>query len=327
LKNLRATLGILSDSRALSRIRFLHAAERAGLIQNLQAPVTAGELAGVLNIVDVEGLTDLLAVGVAIGELRSRRGRYSIKGSRIRGLASQEGDALGAFAGELADYRGDVYRDLPARLFGRERGRYLDEYDELVARSSRLVEPFIARFVGDVVTQRPTHNLLEIGCGTGIYVRHAAEASPRLRAVGVEMSERVSALAAANFAAWGLGDRCTVLHADIRQPAATNLGGPFDVITLHNNVYYFPPSERASLFADLRGRLAPGGRLVLTSVFAGKTLAAAEFDLVLRSTAGCWPLPDRGELHDSLKNAGYRTVVFHRLLATDPLFGVVAETH
>ena len=324
LKNLRATMGILRDSRAVSRIRFLRAAERVGLIQKLRTPSTAEELARVLNISDVGLLRELLDVGASVGELRSRDGRYSTKGSRVRALASEGGEALSAFTGELADYRGDVYRDLPAQLFGGERGHYLDEYDELVARASRLLEPFIARFVREIVTRRAPRTLLEIGCGTGIYVRHAAEACPELSAVGIDISERVSALAGANFAAWGLANRCTALHADIRQTHLARLDGPFDVVTLHNNVYYFAAPERANLLADLRRRLAPGGRLVVTSVFVGKGLAAAEFDLVLHATAGCWPLPKRTELLDELRHAGFSAIEFHRL-ASPPLYGVVAD--
>ncbi|HEX5402509.1 MAG TPA: methyltransferase domain-containing protein [Pseudonocardiaceae bacterium] len=325
MKNLRATLGILTDARSMTRIRFLRAADRIGLIVQLQAPITAEGVAGALNVTDVGLLRELLDVGVAMGELRLRGGRYSLRGSRIRALASDSGEALRGFTGEVAEYHSDVYRDLPALLRGKERGYYLDDYDELVARSSLLLEPFVARFVRSVVKARPTHSVLEIGCGTGIYVRHLAEACPQLRVVGIDMSERVTALATANFDAWGLADRCTALHADIRQADTANLGGRYDVITLHNNVYYFSSAERGDLFADLRRRLTRGGRLVLTSYFAGKTLAAAQFDLVLRSTAGCSPLPERTELRDALHNAGYRRVVFHRLLATDPLFGVIAD--
>ena len=324
LTNLRATMGILSDSRALSRIRFLRAAERIGLIQKLRTPGIAEEVARALGVTDVGLLRELLDVGVAVGELRSHDGRYSLKGSRVRALASEGGEALRGFTGELADYRGDVYRDLPAQLFGGERGHYLEEYDELVARASRLLEPFIARFVREIVTKRAPRTLLEIGCGTGIYVRHAAEACPQLSAVGIDISERVSALAGANFTAWGLANRCTALHADIRQPQLARLDGPFDVVTLHNNVYYFSAAERASLFSDLRRRLEPAGRLVVTSIFAGKGLAAAEFDLVLRATAGCWPLPERAELIGEIKRAGFGAIEFHRL-ATPPLYGVVAE--
>lgn len=325
LKNLRATVGILGDSRALSRIRFLRAAEQVGLLDKLAVPVTAEELVSALNIGDPGLLHGLLELGVAVGELRKRGGRYSLNGSRIRALATSDGDALRGFTGEVADYHGDVYRDLPALLSGRKRGDYLGAYDELVARSSRLLEPYIARFVRAVVTERTTRTLLEIGCGTGIYVYHAARACPQLRAVAIEMSERVAAMAAGNFTAWGLADRCSVRHADIRHADTTDLGGPFDVITLHNNVYYFAPAEQERLFADLRSRLAPGGRLVLTSMFAGKAVDAAEFDLVLRATAGCWPLPERTALRDALQAAGYRKVALRRLLITGPLFGVIAE--
>lgn len=325
LKNLPATLGILADSRALSRLRFLGAAEQIGLIPALRKPATVDELVANLGIADVDLLNGLLDVGVAIGELRCRKGRYFLKGNRIRALASQDAEGLRGFTAELAHYRGDVYRDLPARLRSGERGPYLDEYDEVVAQGSRLVEPFIARFVRRVVQERSTHTMLEIGCGTGIYVRHAAAACPRLSAIGIDMSERVVELASANFRAWGLADRCTALHADIRDSNLADLAGPFDLITLHNNIYYFSPAQWPSLLVDLRARLAPAGRLILTSIFAGNSLSAAELDLVLRATAGCWPLPGRAELADALTGAGYRAVAFHRLLPTDPLFGVVAD--
>ncbi|PIB80887.1 methyltransferase domain-containing protein [Mycobacterium celatum] len=131
-------------------------------------------------------------------------------------FASPGGEGVRGFTAELADYRGDVYRDLPARLQSGERGPYLKEYDEVVAQGSRLVEPFIARFVRRLVEDRPARTMLEIGCGTGIYVRHAVQACPQLSAVAIDLPERVVALASANFAAWGLADRCTVLHADIR---------------------------------------------------------------------------------------------------------------
>lgn len=294
------------------------------MIAALRKPATLDELKQTIGT-DADLLDGLLDVGVAIGELRCRKGRYSLKGNRIRALAGADGEALRGFTAELADYRGDVYRDLPARLQTGERGPYLEEYDEVVVKASRLVEPYIARFVRRTVAERPVHTMLEIGCGTGIYVRHAAEACPGLSAVAIDLSERVVALATANLAAWGMSDRCAVLHADIRDANAAELAGPFDLITLHNNIYYFPPAEWHTLLADLRRRLAPTGRLVLTSMFAGKSLNAAEFDLVLRSTAGCWPLPERAELVDALTDAGFRAVTFHRLLATDPLFGVVAE--
>lgn len=295
------------------------------MIAALRKPATVDELRQTLGIANVDLLNGLLDVGIAIGELRCRKGRYSLKGNRIRALASQDGEGLRGFTAELADYRGDVYRDLPARLHSGERGPYLEEYDEVVARGSRLVEPFIGRFVRRIVEERSPQAMLEIGCGTGIYVRHAAEACPRLSAVAIDLSERVAALASANLAAWGLADRCTALHADIRDSDLAELAGPFDLVTLHNNIYYFSPAEWHTLLTDLRRRLAPTGRLVLTSMFAGNSLSATELDLVLRATAGCWPLPKRAQLVDALTGAGYRGVAFHRLLPTDPLFGVVAE--
>src|SRR5262249_13722996 len=112
---------------------------------------------------------------------------------------------------------------------------------ELVARSSRTVEPFVREAVEDVIPAHGPVRLLEIGCGSGIHIRHAAACNPELRALGLELEPDVAALARENVRRWNLEDRVEIEQGDFRERAPTP---DFDVATLHNNIYYFPVPER-----------------------------------------------------------------------------------
>jgi cyclopropane fatty-acyl-phospholipid synthase-like methyltransferase len=141
--------------------------------------------------------------------------------------------------------------------------------------------------------------------------------------MGIDMQEDVVRQARSNLAQWGLSHRFEIVTGDIRD-RRTGLGGAFDLITLYNNLYYFPLEERPALLRNLRTLLAPGGALALLSSMQGATSITADFDLILRSTQGCSPLPRLPELKQQLRAAGFRHVESVRLIPTEPLYGVVA---
>lgn len=320
----RAAFWIRNDLRGFVRLHFLSSAVQADLVDALDRPQTAAELAAKLNLPDDCLLIGLLDVGVAVGELGLRNGRYRRKGARIRTIAKDSGDPLRAMVIELADYHSSVYLDLPDRLRGGPRGNYLDRYDEVIARSSVFMTPYISRFVRDVVTESGARRVLEIGCGTGIYLKAAADASPEIAGVGIDMSDRVVEMANVNLQKWRIAARFKAIRANIND-SDPGLDGPYDLITLHNNVYYFAEDARTALFSSLRQRLAPGGRLILVSLFKAPTVISADLDLVLRSTEDNYPLPERDDLSASLTKAGYSAPRFHRLIPAEPLYGVVAQ--
>jgi SAM-dependent methyltransferase len=114
-----------------------------------------------------------------------------------------------------------------------------------------------------------------------------------------------------------------VRQADIRTaelPAAS-----FDLVLLLQNIYYFAEDERLDLLRRLHGLLAPSGTLVLASLFAGRSLAAAHYDLLFRATAGCGPLPRRQQLDRQLHDAGFTTARWVRPIPLEPYHVVVAE--
>jgi SAM-dependent methyltransferase len=151
-----------------------------------------------------------------------------------------------------------------------------DQDGELIARSSRVLEPFHAEFIRTAIPAQGALRILEIGCGSGIYLRYAAERNASLTGLGVGLQPAVAEMARTNLRAWGLENRIQVEAGDIR---ARTPGEAFDIATLYNNIYYFPVEERVALLRHVRGFLRRGGALLLTTCCQGGSPAAEALNL------------------------------------------------
>jgi SAM-dependent methyltransferase len=300
-------------------------APQCGALEALRTPRTRQELAEALHIQRLDLLEALLDLGVSVGELRLHDGCYSIAGSRSRLLVGGNRDGFAALIEALHTYYNSVYRELPGRLAGQPNGNHLEHIGELVARVSRISEPFMRNFVRRAVAGAGRRRILEVGCGSGAHLRTAAEANPALCGVGLEIDPAVVKQAQSNLEQWGLRSRFLVLEGDIRRPPA-ELAGPFDVITLYNLVYYFPPEERSGLLASLRPLLAAGGVVAIVTIAQSKgtDAIAANLDVATRSMVGCWPLPDVDELQGQLREAGFSSIGTSRLMPGAAYFGIAA---
>jgi SAM-dependent methyltransferase len=217
-----------------------------------------------------------------------------------------------------------VYARLGQHLRGAPPGDYLRATGAVIARASRLVEPVLAPWLQSLVAERGPRRILDVGCGTGVYLIHAGTAGdPQLTGLGVDLEATVVGLARQRLADAGLAERFQMRQADIRAvelPAAS-----FDLVLLLQNIYYFAEDERPDLLRRLHGLLAPSGALVLASLFAGRSLAAAHYDLLFRATAGCSPLPRRQELDRQLHDAGFTTTRWVQLIPLGSFHAVLAE--
>jgi len=315
---------VLRDLQSFVRVHFLYAAASTGLLRALRRPTSTRDLVHDLHVRRPNLLEGLLALGVALGELSVRDGVYRLRGVRSKALVGKRGDPLVATIEEYATYHSSVYRELAARMRGAPLGDYLRGTGDMIARSSRVLEPFVADFARMAVEKRGPMSILEVGCGSGIYLKHAARANSMASGVGVDLQPEVVELAARNLARWGLDGRFKVMQGDIRQPPA-GLEGPFDVATLYNNIYYFIPEERPALFKTLKDQLASGGRLAIVSAMRGPSVATNDLDLILRSTAGCTALPTTAELRAQLMESGFSSVKETSLVPLESLYGLVAQ--
>ncbi|GAA3055116.1 cyclopropane-fatty-acyl-phospholipid synthase family protein [Kitasatospora albolonga] len=104
---------------------------------------------------------------------------------------------------------------------------------------------------------RPGMRLLDVGCGWGSLLLHAAE-HYGVRAVGVSISEEQVALARQRVLAAGLGGRVEVRLQDYREIT----DGPFDAVSSVGMAEHVGTAQYQVYAEGLLQLLAPGGRLL-----------------------------------------------------------------
>jgi SAM-dependent methyltransferase len=118
-----------------------------------------------------------------------------------------------------------------------------------------------SRWVVSLLGVGPTSRVLEIGFGPGLAVAALVRAGAG-HVYGIDHSAVMVRQASRRNAAAVRAGRVTLMRAPVDQiPPA--LDGRFDAIVAINALAFWPaPAER---LAELRGRLAPGGRLAVAS--------------------------------------------------------------
>ena len=213
-----ATVLAIADSRRLVRASYLSSAAESGLLRLLSNAATPAELAVECGAARTDRLEAWLAVGVELGELARRGNRYQVVGRRARAL--RDGDPLlTAHYRSMLEYQVGPYRDLRELLSqapstGRDDlGTHPRTIAEVSLAAAPFVVPFLRRAVG---TARPV-SALDVGCGTGVYLRALLEADPLIRVEGIELSPEVATATAAGLVADGLADRATVHSGDVSE--------------------------------------------------------------------------------------------------------------
>jgi SAM-dependent methyltransferase len=117
------------------------------------------------------------------------------------------------------------------------------------------------RWVVSLLDVQPADRVLEIGFGPGLAVAELARAGAG-HVYGIDHSGVMLRQASRRNAAAIRAGRVTLAKASVDQlPPA--LAGPFDAILAVNSLGFWPaPTER---LAELRRRLAPGGRIAIAS--------------------------------------------------------------
>lgn len=308
------------------RFHYLYAALDSGLLAALAQPHSKEELMDELAVQRPEFLEALLDMGLALKELKQKGGKYHLRGKISKSLLGPQGDSLSAMVQAEATYYNSVYRHAAERMRGAPSGNYLDTIGNVVARFAKLAEPLLRRFIKEILEGRGTARILDLGCGSGIFLKSAREANPNAVGLGLDMDPQVVQQARDNLNKWGLGAGFEVIEGDIRQPPP-QVKGPYDLITMFNLAYYFTPRERAELFQFLRGLLSPDGVLGVASNLAsqGKDPAAANLNLANCSIEGLHPLPSLDGLCAELEECGFSKVSPVKIMPGSTFAGIRAS--
>jgi cyclopropane fatty-acyl-phospholipid synthase-like methyltransferase len=237
-------------------------------------------------------------------------------------LAEPQNDAALAVAEEIAELHHKLILETPERIRAGALFTLADQDGTLIARSSRILEAFQVEAIRKTFPSSGAVRLLEVGCGSGIYIRYAALHNGRLTASGLELQAEVAAEARKNIAAWGLADRVEIVHEDVRERAPE---AAFDIVTLYNNIYYFPVDERVALFRRLAAFLKPGGFLLAVTCCQGGSVAVEALNLWGAATAGAGRLPTVNEMTAQMREAGFGAVQTFRLAPGESFFAFKAE--
>jgi cyclopropane-fatty-acyl-phospholipid synthase len=116
------------------------------------------------------------------------------------------------------------------------------------------------RLVFDKLALQPGDRLLDVGCGWGGMVRHAARRG--VAAVGITLSAEQAAWGQQAIEAEGLGDLAEIRHGDYREITETGFDAVSSIgLTEHIGVAHYP-----AYFRFLRSRLRIGGLLLNHSI-------------------------------------------------------------
>lgn len=137
---------------------------------------------------------------------------------------------------------------------------------------------------------RPGNRLLDIGCGWGGMVLHAAR-HHGVEAVGVTISEPQAELARKRIAEAGLTDKVTIRLQDYRDID----DGPFDAISSIGMFEHVGMQQLEEYFSSVIDLLAPGGRVLNHAISRTNDIRSRRFSRP--GFADRYVFPD-GELHE-----------------------------
>jgi 2-polyprenyl-3-methyl-5-hydroxy-6-metoxy-1,4-benzoquinol methylase len=317
----------LKDWQSFLRMHFMYAALESGLLEALTVPSTREDLITKLRAVRPQVLDAILDVGASVRELGYKNGVYSIKGKRSRALLGKDGDTLSAMVQANITYYSAAYRNAADRMRGGALGDDLKEMGSLVARFSKIAEPVIWELLTTLVSGKGSMRVLDVGCGSGIFMRTIHEANRNATGIGIDIDEGVVKQARENMEHWGLSERFGIIIGDIATPPV-DLKGPFNLITLFNVLYCFPSETHFDLLQKLCSMLAPDGVLALAMHFKsnGRDPGAANLNMVNSSLKGLTPLPDLQSVIGLLEKSGFHETRAERLMPGSTFYGIIASS-
>jgi SAM-dependent methyltransferase len=139
-------------------------------------------------------------------------------------------------------------------------------YQGLVSGLAKMWEPSAEALATLVPDTGP--NVLDVGCGSGVWSLALASHRPGLRVIGADLPEVLPAFDE-RARALGLTDRAQTRAVDLH--VAVPPTGRFDLVVVANVLRLEPPETAQALLSRLRLAIAPGGALLIVDAFAQGT--------------------------------------------------------
>lgn len=160
--------------------------------------------------------------------------------------------------------------------------------------------------------------VLEVGCGTGRFLRQLAKAWPASHCTGVDIDPSGLAIARESIAAAAIGDRVRVIEGDV---GAAGPAASFDAVVMIEVLHEINPALRQTVIDACAQALKPGGWLLIVDETYPSTLAEMrqpefQFSLQTGFEELVWGnvIPTRDEQDALLRHAGFAGTVQRALI-------------
>ncbi len=325
-KNIFGFLRLLKPMNQLYQSAFACAANSCGLLSFLRdKPASFGEIEAFLRVPNerLDALRAWLAIGVKVGELKQKNDTYSLRGSLSKHLAKQDHSIAGALFEEVVRYHFNAIINTQHLIQTGQRYSLADQNGDLIARSSRILEPFVEEAIDLALTlDRPSDRVLEVGCGSGYYLSYLSRRNSNLKIHAIDYQAQVALSAKQYCVAMGLGHKVTVEHCDVFNFEPS---GRFGLVTLHNNIYYFPKEQRPALLRQVLQFLEPGGLVLLTTSCRGGSPAVEALNLWWALSDVNGALPEKEEVIHLFKQVGFEVNEVKQLMPGESYYAFLAK--
>lgn len=180
----------------------------------------------------------------------------------------------------------------------------------------------IAKFL-NLSEQTEPLNILDVGCGTGVWSLSIAHVDPESRITFLDKEEPVRT-AVETAESIGMEGRIATVESD---PLTTDLPqGEFNLVIVANILHLLTSDEQKQLLLSAAQRLQPGGKLVVVDVFPGQDagdVSRSLFALDLELHVPTGNLVDPIELKSMIEETGLQAPKYSHLNEVPYIYGIM----
>jgi 2-polyprenyl-3-methyl-5-hydroxy-6-metoxy-1,4-benzoquinol methylase len=143
--------------------------------------------------------------------------------------------------------------------------RIVQAYDDPIVRIYCTIRFMILRlrFLDEIGQYLPSSGqVLDVGCGFGLFALHFAIQNPGIRIQGFDLSERRVNMARRAAARLGVDN----VRFDIADAARLRFDSPISAAYMLDLIHHIPQQSVAPLVGTIAGNLEPGGRLLVKDI-------------------------------------------------------------